>query len=152
MSNTKSTRPTTIPKVPDDKEKSVERFIDPVRSRILNELRVNFQGHSKEFLLKTAKNFAFLSRQYAGSNLQSTSVSVPLVDTYADGDIIGHRMALVIHEKPGKMRVLLQHSSPADHMSCLLAAMAQSAEKVVAQILEGEKGRVVFGMLDTKIC
>ena len=75
-----------------------------------------------------------------------------MVDTYSDDEIVAHKMALVVHEKPGKAKVLLQHSSPVEHMSCMVSAIAETAEKAILKILDADKGKPVFGTWDAQAC
>ncbi|KAF2644479.1 hypothetical protein P280DRAFT_476514 [Massarina eburnea CBS 473.64] len=123
---------------------STDNSIDPVRSRILNELRTHFSSYPEDFLLKTAKNFAFLARHYAGSGIAPARVSVPLIDISTNGEVVAHRMALVVHEGAGKTRVLFQHRSPLEHMSCLVYCMADLAEMAISSVLDDEKERAVY--------
>jgi len=63
-------------------------------------------------------------------------------------------MALVVHEKEGKVRSLLQHSSPEGHANCLMNCLGEMAEFAILAILdqEGERQRPVYDVKGNGIC
>lgn len=58
----------------------------------------------------------------------------------ADGELLAHELALVVHEKGGA-RVLLQHRGPEGHQACLLADLDEMVEVAIYEILATERAK-----------
>ncbi|KAJ4299936.1 hypothetical protein N0V90_005183 [Kalmusia sp. IMI 367209] len=109
------------------------RLIDPLRSRILSELRTHHHDMPQDFLLTTAKNLAFLVRHHAGPNIDPNCISLPILEATQP---VRYAAALVLHERAEESRVLIMQM--ALHKKCLASMFSSEAEMAVLKILTEE--------------